>query len=134
MHTGTYQCGRFTVTFAPESGAIVSLVDALTGVEWAGPSNPIALPAYQTLTEFDFAEFLSAYSLCQDVNAECAGGLRSVLKSVHFSGCSQSLGLWKAVVASDGEPPASVYSTYTKRPLHAKYDKLNDFPPLLLVC
>jgi hypothetical protein len=52
---------HFLIGIDPKTGAISRLRNKSTGREWASPANPIALFAYQTLSQDDYQRFLSSY-------------------------------------------------------------------------
>jgi hypothetical protein len=55
------ETAHFTLGIDAHTGAITRLRNKETGREWAGPSNPIALLAYQTLSKEDYDRFMASY-------------------------------------------------------------------------
>ena len=55
------ETAHFLLAFDPQTGAITRLRNKRTGREWAGPSNPIALFVYQTLSQADYDQFFKDY-------------------------------------------------------------------------
>jgi len=56
---------HFEISLDPATGCINGLVDG-KGRSWASPAHPLALFAYQTLTQGDYLAFLSAYVRSKD--------------------------------------------------------------------
>jgi hypothetical protein len=56
---------HFVLALDPATGAICRLKDRATGREWASPSHPLGLFAYQTFSEADYTRFLSQYLTVQ---------------------------------------------------------------------
>jgi hypothetical protein len=57
----TIRTAHFEVAFDPGSGSIQQLVNTATGKSWASPEHPLALFSYETLSQADYAKFLSVY-------------------------------------------------------------------------
>jgi hypothetical protein len=57
------ETAHFVLAFDAKTGAIVRLRNKVTGREWAGPANPLALFTYQTLSQDDYHHYFDTY--CQ---------------------------------------------------------------------
>jgi hypothetical protein len=57
----TIETPHFVLGFDSKTGAIIRLRNKTSGHEWAGEKNPIALVAYQTLSNADYETFIKSY-------------------------------------------------------------------------
>lgn len=55
------EAAHFTLTLDPQTGAIRTLRSKATGRDWASAEHPLALFAYQTLSQQDYDRFLAHY-------------------------------------------------------------------------
>jgi hypothetical protein len=55
------ETAHFVLRLDPTTGAIVGLRNKTSGREWASPDHPLALLSYQTLSQQDYALYLSTY-------------------------------------------------------------------------
>jgi len=56
---------HFTLAFDPKTGAIQKLRNKKTGIDWAGPANPLALFTYQTYSQDDYQRLIHDYGTIQ---------------------------------------------------------------------
>jgi hypothetical protein len=57
---------HFEVAIDPATGAITKLIDKRNKHDWASPAHPLAMFAYQTLTQADYTDFLHRYVLSKE--------------------------------------------------------------------
>ena len=55
------ETAHFTLRLDPATGAIVGLRNKTSGRDWASADHPLALFSYQTLSQQDYANFISSY-------------------------------------------------------------------------